>query len=82
MAEEPTIIASERDLYMRVGEIHADVRTLLQRDEDKSKRISDLEKSVAHRTYLGAGALLFLAAIVDPKQWTMWLDLIKKGILF
>jgi hypothetical protein len=74
---EPPKIENENDLYFRVGEIHADVRALVEYRKDDVKRIGALEKTVEHRTYIGAGALAFGAMLIDPKQWMAWFGVVK-----
>lgn len=65
---------------MKVGEIHADVRTLLEREKSNTSRIHEIEKNVDKRTYMGIG-LLFILSFADPKQWLAWVGTIK-GLIF
>lgn len=68
-----TLSEREAELHRLVGEIHADVRTLVAKDISNTKRLNALE----HRTYIGGAVLATLLAIKDPTNWVTWLNLIK-----
>lgn len=70
-------ISNEQDLYMAVGEIRADVRTLVTRGNIAEERLNTLEKTVERRTYLGAGVMAFAFLLVDPKQWSTWFSVLR-----
>lgn len=72
-------IESEQDLYVAVGAIQADVRTLVAREQVNAHRITDLEKALERRTWAGAVLFVILAA-GDPKQWSNWFAMLK-GLL-
>lgn len=53
---------AELELARLVGEIHADVKTLMEREKSNSARLTSLE----HRTLLGGFVLAALMSMRDP----------------
>jgi len=71
------MIESEQDLYTAIGEIQADLRTLIAKEKTNSERIERMEKTVERRTYAGAGLIVFIMSMTDPKQWSNWFSMIR-----
>lgn len=61
-AERAHELSRQLELHQLIGEIHADVRTLMEREKTNAARLTKLEQ----RTMLGGFVLAALMSIRDP----------------